>query len=1287
MTLGVNIVDKYSGNSLNENGKKYGVLLDDITSEIKTKIFVNTDNFYNETVPYYPNLTRLEIKRGDEYITITDQNCLLFFYDKLPETPVVYVSTIFNIINDERYKEFNLEAYDLYTKLKSDDNMITDLYDSLVLDFVELTQDDLSNIIKMKMFNFNRTSNILGSQENQSLMNDIKTFFNTIKSRVDTDLKIYKKEGYSLSRFYDHVYKYDYSTYYDWYETEGNPNFIYTTLNFTLKPKDYDTSAIGKFIKLDKIFNMIELSETIPLVAFNDSPRRTPKIKIYNKLIDTLNENSIKSWILNEKKKMQKASYKKIRGLIIKYRLPDIITSKPQNKYITININEMGFIQIKLNFEEDDNQRSIRDISKIVYNSVDDVISILNELYGVFTQSKRLQKTSDLVSDLVSVNAILETNRSINRAKFRKILNKTEGSKFFDSKDIKDMVSMYYKRFGKRDGDDDSERLGITVNIKDNPYKMNSSTIVIYGGYNLNQLKVIIDNIMVLSEIASELKKNIFEDSDSENDDEEIVLKERKQNIKKVREMGGKMSSITCQKKRQPKIENDTQIQDPELVMVYRGNKYICEGTGKHKYPGLSGDVPCCFEYPGKGMESIISANILEIKVQPSNFTVDVTSDGKSFKTFVIKVTSEDVENLDLSQSRYFYLSNDQNTELPLVHIHSPELVSQIERDAQNDKNESIWLVEVPLYQLISKPKKDKCLYIPQLHKTNADDINAPCEHHDKENKFGYNMKSYPCCFENKPPVYRLKKDDKTITTKQHIITTDKLLGYKRQGILQPGLNTLLNEMIGVKTGAFLRWGVNQNHLSFFNCIVESLSNNTDVKIDSTYALKRYLTNYLNDNPADFLRLNNGNISLKYGTIDEYLSAINSENVIHWSDVIDLIQIALKCNVLIVDIPFVESLSKTTFTYEDMRLVCNLNIQQDRNNPFLLLVKKQNSFELIVLNSSATWNKSSEKMQMLDKPQVIDFVFKYESGKNANENIVNFFVDYYNKSCRKENDFPEKYPYEELYTIEYIISKLQKTEHKVWFQLVNAFNKVNMVVTKLGLVIPVKETGVVDKIPMISFEEFVFKQKVISVDKVLELLDELNELDIKPKMKILGVTVNNGRYTGILTNFGQTIPVKQTELDSTITLPVLESKYYYNVDTELAKKDDRNKESDWNNTVSQHKIQIYDIKKQIGERLVTDNSTKETIVKINKTTDLTKLEKTSLIKDILRKYINSDIPDLDFILDNISNEVINDNVENLLLHNLITSEVFNPNEITKRSTESVWLNLDDIKKWFRKFKL
>lgn len=694
-----------------------------------------------------------------------------------------------------------------------------------------------------------------------------------------------------------------------------------------------------------------------------------------------------------------------------------------------------------------------------------------------------------------------------------------------------------------------------------------------------------------------------------------------------------------------------------------------------------------------KGWESIISSEILEIKVQPSNYTVDIVenSTGKTFTTFVIKITSENLENIDLSHSRYFYLDPSKTTEFPLVHIHNQDLIDRIQADETNDKNESIWLTEVPLYQLISKPNKNTCLFIPNLHKATKDNINEQCKHHSKEHIFGYNIKSYPCCFENKPVTHRVIKQDKASIIKQHIITTDKLLGHKRQGVLQPGLNELFNEIVSDKTGgSFLRWGVNQNQLSFLNCIIESISNRSELKIDTTYSLKRFLSNFLINNPNEFIKLNNGNISLRYGDLKEYLNVLNSETAVDWSDIIDLVQMALECNVLILDIPYVEKLSKTTFIYKDTRLVCNLNIKYDLSKPFILLIKKQNAFELIVRNSSAIWNKKSEKMQISETTPIINFTFKYDTSKTPHTNIVNFFVDYYKTSCVKENKFPDKYPYEELYDAKYIIEKTSSSiNNKILVQLANPFNKINFLVTKRGLIIPVKETGILDKPGSVSFNDFVLKDKVINIEKMIDLLNDFNKQDIYPKMKFLGITIDsNGMSTGILTNFGQMIPTKKMPVDKKINIPILKTKYYSDVDLFLSGKDKKiSSEVSYNQEINNVKDKMFMLKKSIGKNIVGHENAKQTIININKNPLLSKQDKITNIKNILVDFVDKDLDlglDKNYMLDNLSNEIINDNVENTILNNLIVSENFNSEEIVKRSTESVWLNIGDIKKWFKK---
>lgn len=1300
MTLGVNVIDKFLNKSLNENGKKYGVLIDDTIDTIKDVIFTNTTDFFNETLSYYPNFLKIEILEQDTdttpFQTIRTNNNLFFFYKTLPKKPEIYITSISNIIGQDTYettaKETNvvykLDAYDLYNKMKADDEMINSLYDDLVEDFVNLKMEDLYIMIKMKFYNFNSNLDvsIISSDENDDLLNEIQEFFEKVRNLKRLTES---KESKDLLEFYKQVYSYKSKRYYE--SIDNYPAFNFTKIKLTMKNNDYDEGVDGRFIKLQQVFNLFELSNKIPIIIFNDSFRRDPKIKVYNKLGNDLSENAIKSWILNEKKKIKKVSYKKVRGLMLKYLLQDIQTIKPQNNYVTVLINENGLINVKVDFDEEDNQASIERITDNVKRGLDDMIESLNNLHGVFTKSKRLQDTSNSSIVISSMNAVLETSKKIKKSKFEKMLTRFEGSRIFESKDIKnDMISMYYKRYGKRTAEEGeySERLGITVNIQDNPYQLNSSTITIYDGFNLSQLKIIVDEIFILSELSTGLKTNIFEESDEE---EEQIIKERTQNVKLLRQLGAKTSSTKCQKQRQPKIDNETNIDNPELVITYGGNKYICDNE-QYKYPGLTaGEIPCCFKKPGKGFEGLISSKIMEIKVQPSNFTVDIkTGSLPIFTTYVIKVTSEYIPNIDLSKSRYFYYDN-SIPDFPLVHIHNDRLIEAIESNEKNERDESIWLAEVPLLQITTSPNKNTCLNLPHLHNKKNDDLNSPCQHHDVNKFFGYNANSYPCCFEKPQVAYKPKRKEKGVV-KQHIFTTDKLLGYKRLGILQPGLNKLLNEIIKIDVGAFLRWGVNQNRYSFLNCIVESIN---DSKIDSAYELKRFLINYLERHSDIFVRLNNGNISLKYETMKNYISEIDSEAGIHWTNIIDLIQHALMCNIMVIDIPYTETLSKVKYDYSQMKLMCNFNSTYDVSKPFLFLIKKQNAFEILVSNSSAEWNPKSEKMVINEKRMpIINFLFNYN---DVSTKLVNFFLDYYNSTCIKQTRFPDKYPYDELYEFSYVINVLANTSDPIAYQIKNAFNKIDYLVTKRGFIIPIKETGIDDTLKVFSFYDFITKNKAIGIERFIEYLNIFNSTPIEPKMKLLGITTQQtqevNQITGTLTNFGQIIPVKNTEIPDNVSLPILSIKYYYDVDQYLSNTltTPRN-EQDWNGRLNNFKLKIYNVKKLLGDHIFNNNYNKTLILEITRDPNDNRLKKIKSIASILRGLLEEDRDglnlteeDLDFILDHISNEIINDNIENQLMNNIITSDIFDPNEIVKKSSESVWLNLNDINKWFKKF--
>ena len=74
-----------------------------------------------------------------------------------------------------------------------------------------------------------------------------------------------------------------------------------------------------------------------------------------------------------------------------------------------------------------------------------------------------------------------------------------------------------------------------------------------------------------------------------------------------------------------------------------------------------------------------------------------------------------------------------------------------------------------------------------------------------------------------------------------------------------------------------------------------------------------------------------------------------------------------------------------------------------------------------------------------------------------------------------------------------------------------------------------------------------------------------------------------------------------------------------------------------------------------------------------------KFEKIKTIKNILKQLLNRETPE--FFLDIISNDILNDNNENLLLNNLITDDIYDINKIITRPTESVLLNINELKRW------
>lgn len=1279
MILGVTVIDKLSKKVLNkdENGLIFGVLMDDTINIIKQKMFVNLG------IMYYPNLIKLEIKIKDEYQLLNGDN---------KGESNVYVTNLFNIINEVEYNNLNFDPYYLYTSVLKQDEVLENYYNILSKEFTELTIEDLSNIIKMKIKDFadqNTNSMLFSEVELEYFNQDILNYINLLNSDHKTVSDLYKNEKFMID-FYKKAYEVtDYSGFYD-INIDKSPLFTYISIIYNIKGKNivYDLNDNSKkIIKLDKIFNTLELSEKIPFIVYsgNDSGgKKTPKIKIYNKIISDVSDTIIKSWVLNEKKKMNQMTYKKIKGLMIKYKLDILKTKRVENLFMTVIINENGYIIVKLTFTADDKKTLIQDITESIKSGIDDIIDTINKLDGIYVNSERLMFSKDSHVDINNISVILGTNTLLNKSKLRGMLTKFGISDIFELKESKDetKLSMYYKKNVKNDTYEiDSDKKGITVTIQNNDFKLNSSIINIYSATSLNQINTIVNEICILSLlIRDEVKKT---SSILEEEEEQIDIKE-KSNIKRLKE-SIKTSSIKCQKKKQPREVEQDEIKDKNFmdknkksIISYEGKNFICP-TVNYPYPGFTVDnILCCFKKEGRRIKQVLEQPyILETIVQPSNFIINVKEPtGESFDTYVIKVISDINEEVGFTDikgdSPYFYMSNDTN--FPLVHIHNEDLIKTIEETEENAPDGySIWLNSVPLSQLLTKPNKSTCVKQPKFDVKDTNDINAKCKHHIDNNIFGYNINSYPCCFDNKRNLYNPIKIKEKNPTKMHILTTDKPAAKQHLGYLQPGLKELFELINTNKNSKFYRWGVNQNNLSFFNCVLEGIEYKIgDISIENTTELRRILINYLEKKPDTFNKLNGGNIVSKYISLTNYIDAIrNNTNVIYWMDIIDLIHRVLSCNILVIDIPYIDS---EKYNYNNTKIVCNFSVKYDTKKPFMIFIKKKKTFEIVV--------------EIEQNPLLINFVFDYNKS-----NVIKFFLNYYKSSCIKQDVYPETFNYQASFDIHNIIELLKGTRHEFLCQLVNSFNKVNLIVTKTGVIIPVKETGIIN-MPFVSYDKFIEKDKPIDIHRYKNELESINKILPKnKKIEILGITTKSDNsdkyYTGILTNFGQIIPVKNTKVIDDSELQNLETDfpYYSDVDKYLSNKVQMtNVEVEWNNMINNKKDNIFEIKKILGKNL--SETDRKNIMDIIKQKRLSKNEKINSIRNIFNTYIKDEKYedlDIDFILKHISNEVINDNVQNLLLNNLVTSEIYNPMDIIKRDNESILLNINDIRKWIDKF--
>lgn len=1194
------------------------IMIDEDTRTIKEKIFLITKG-----IKYHPIFTKLDISHDGQLFSLNETDILSLLSNNklLTDRYFIQVSSFWDYVDNG----------EILTKLK-----LGNEYQNTQSIFLDLTEEDYEFVISYKW-------SLTSGQEIDSESKRKASEYLQLRTKLESEDKYADIQKNELVQMFYIEAKNKNDTFINTAE------IAYLNVHVDLKAHDYETGVKGRFINLEKVFNIIELSNDLPFIIFNTS--NEPVIKIYNKLLNVISEKEVRAWILNEKKKANIVSYKKVKGIMLKYRLKD-------NLFMTMNILDNGMIMSKISFTEDDTiNLNIDDIINLMSQGINSLVENVNALSGVFTQSKKLSLFQDSIITINNITVAVPTTEHINLQDFQKSLYSPYiGNYIFELKDTlaTDFVSMYYKK-SSNSLEDEGERKGLTVNIRDNPSVLGSSLINIYSANNIQQIHAIIQQIYILYKISN----------DSNQTTETRKLKSKSQ-IKVLNEGGIKISSKECQKKRQPLVgeENTNPL---SYTLEYRGKTFTCP-TKEYPYPGfLENNLPCCFQNNQKGRDPFLRnmyPTEFDIYIQPSNFKVRITDSttNETFETFAIKVVSDYITGFDETNalSRFYIISKDKK----LMPISDLNLIQQLE---QEEQEHDIWLESISFAKTISEQPKNRCAFSPNMNLTNSIDINAPCQHHKANIYFGYNLSSNPCCFDKPRNKYVTgKKSKESNLTKQHILQEDKITGYKRLGYLPAKLNLLLHKIIDTppNNDKFYRMGVLQNSTAFMNAITMVVQNSTRIQVDNMNnlnELKAFLVAQLRSNPDLFLQLNKGNLSAKYNTIESYIKNLADLASVPPSDIIDLLHRTLKINILILDIPYSISKSSKIPEYDKIKLKCHHNITHNKDYPFVILLQKLKAYEIIVKVG----------------PSDVQYLFNYETNGSVKSNIVNFFVEYYNTSCVKETIYPKSYQYTQLPTLQTVVELLENTNHKIVSQIVNSSNKVDFLQTKSMALIPIKETGITDGLTITSLE----KLEMLDLKDTLQVYLQINNY-FDNQIGVLGVTIDDdNNITAIMTAFGVLVPVTGLQkFSSDLELTKFPFKYYPNIDL-----NDTSLNEQQIYTKSNEKLQqdIYNVKKAVASYISEHPKEREDILSITMDPFKSKFVKIDTIASLLK---NIAVTNDAFILQHIANEVVNDNTENLLLNNIVTSDLFNMNEVVKRTDESVLLNIDDIRQWINKYK-
>jgi hypothetical protein len=421
------------------------------------------------------------------------------------------------------------------------------------------------------------------------------------------------------------------------------------------------------------------------------------------------------------------------------------------------------------------------------------------------------------------------------------------------------------------------------------------------------------------------------------------------------------------------------------------------------------------------------------------------------------------------------------------------------------------------------------------------------------KNPFGEYM---PCCFkkdqylsanEEKRNFFlscigkgetQMEKAQPTFSDQLYVLQDTNKIQANRFGFLPRLLDYYFNTLLDLKRtitqhylilaekGYFFKYGIEHGNNSFLSAIANILNISVDNMVE------KLINKLKNDkNNLIFTALNNGDIKTNFESKEKYIDYLQNIPNIDYDNIIHLLTIPEILFENGLNIIILARTPKSMNADDDVksRDNCYVVCQNVEELPNLLDTKRENI--ILYLEHDKYYPIFNVlKKERESKDITISKTFLYENKKT---NIINHLKDFYYKNCM-ERTIKSIINKETVLTSKILVSKLLESKNEKYepmYQYIDIRNKCRFIITKNGIIIPVVPSGSIYNIPIIKKLDQYYDTFSNTRKQLMKLYDDFKgTLDVQP----FGVNGNkNGdsiEVRAIIIHSNELVPIKPETL-------------------------------------------------------------------------------------------------------------------------------------------------------------